>query len=542
MTKNVFLISIFFCVLFFSPIHGLYAADEIDKYIEEMSLPEKIGQIMLIGFRGKSLSSKDINHLKKINPGGIVFYGRNFDDASDIPPLISRIKSVLKDQGLPLFFAIDQEGGIVHRIKGESYKPPSQPAIGAANSEVIAKEIGLSIGTALRSLGININFAPVLDVPADIMSSPMAGRSYSSDSKTVERLGTAYIHGLKEAGILSTAKHFPGMGRACEDSHHTLPHIIWKTRDEKDSDVMPFKGAVKAGVDIIMVGHFIAAPGDEKNPISLSSYWMRDVLRKDLGFKGLTIVDNIEMKPINTIMPIPEASVKSFEAGADIIMVSHEKENQEAVFNALLDAIKKGDISEERINESLRRIIEAKRKIKPYKIDKGFSNKLNELSRLLEENAITLLKLKDIPSYIIDKSDTVLYVGNNLMVFNAIKDYFMHTDILNTTLGNYKEMNPKIPITKFMKKFNAIIIDADYSDASGIISICDDLDSKYFVFQTSFTNIQQVLEKLRPKQIIIVLEVDSTYFHVAFDIISGIRKAKGRLPYNLTLPSMYTFY
>ncbi|HID39020.1 MAG TPA: glycoside hydrolase family 3 protein, partial [Calditrichaeota bacterium] len=216
-------IIIFFIFLTLLIVHDQYAADKASDYISKMTLEEKIGQIMFIGFQGNSLNSKNMNHLKKINPGGIVFYRRNFEDASDIPSLISIIKSITKNHYLPLFFAIDQEGGIVHRIKGEYYKPPSVPAIGAINSAEITREVGLSVGNALRDLGININFAPVLDVPIDLLSSPMSRRSFSDNPKTVARLGTAYIKGLQDAGMLSTAKHFPGMGRTHEDSHHTLP-------------------------------------------------------------------------------------------------------------------------------------------------------------------------------------------------------------------------------------------------------------------------------------------------------------------------------
>jgi hypothetical protein len=128
------------------------------------------------------------------------------------------------------------------------------------------------------------------------------------------------------------------------------------------------------------------------------------------------------------------------------------------------------------------------------------------------------------------------------MLFNVVKDYFRHTEILNTTLVNYEKMNPKIPIKKFIKKFDAIIIDAGYSDASGIISICNDLNLKHFVFQIYLTNIQKILEKLKPKQMIIILDVDSKYFQAALDIISGVKQAKGKLPFNLTLPASYLYY
>jgi beta-glucosidase-like glycosyl hydrolase len=515
--------------------------DTFNGYINRMTLKEKIGQVIFLGFQGRTFNEKDFAHIKKIKPGGIVLYARNFKDASDIPPLISRIRSIFGNQELPLFFAIDQEGGIVHRIRGESYSPPSAPAIGATNSYSIAKEIGLSVGDELRSLGININLSPVLDVPIDISPSPMIGRSYSNDYRTVEKLGVAYISGLKDAGLLSTAKHFPGIGRAHEDSHRSLPHIIWKTQDEKNNDIMPFKGAVKAGVDIMMVGHFIAEPGDDKNPISLSSYWMKDVLRKNLGFDGLIIVDNIEMKPIADIMSVPEAAVQSFKAGADIIMISHEKKNQEAVFNALLEAVKKGDISIERLNESVGRIIEAKRKIASRKTDMDISYNLKDISRLVAEKSVTALRLNNSPSYTINKDKNVLFIGYDLTLFKAVRDTFRNTEILNTTLINYKKMNPEIPIVKFIKKFDALIIDADYSDISDIISICNDLNMKYVIVLSHPWNIQRTLEKFKPNWIVITFESSREYLNVAMDIITGLKKAEGNLPYDIDLPPNYIY-
>jgi len=527
-------------LMFHSPLN-VSADDTFDSQIKKMTLRQKIGQFMFIGFQGRALDSKDIAHIKKINPGGIVFFARNFKDASDVAPLISNIQSISKDHGTPMFFAIDQEGGIVHRIGGKFHRPPSEPAIGAANSEELARKVGLSVGSALRSLGININLAPVLDVPTDILSSPMTGRSYSNDSKIVERLGIAYINGLKDAGLLATAKHFPGIGRAADDSHIRLPYVTWKNQDEKDNDITPFGSAIRNGVDIIMVGHFIAEPGDSKNPVSLSSYWMRDKLRKEIGFSGLIIVDNIEMKPIEDIMPLAEAAVKSFNAGADIIMVSHERKKQEEVFYALLNAVKKGDITAERLNESLRRIIEAKKRITSHNAGKEAGDNLRDISRLVAENSVTLLKLKDAPSYTINKNDKVLFTGYNLTLFNVISDGFRHAEILNTTLVNYRKMNPGTPIAEFMKKFDALIIDADYSDASGIISICDDLNLKYVMFLTHPRNIQKTIEKFKPKQIIITADGNSPSFEVAFEIIYRQRRAKGRLPYNFTLPVNYTY-
>jgi beta-N-acetylhexosaminidase len=541
MMKKFLFITLIFSVLFCLPVQFLYAADEIDDYMKEMTLEEKIGQIMLIGLRGKTLGSKEIHLLKKIRPGGIVFYGRNFEVASDVPPLISKIKTTLKDSALPLFFAIDQEGGIVHRIEEEYHKPPSAPAIGAINSEELSRELGLAVGNALRELGINVNLAPVLDVLTDLFASPMRKRSYSNDPQTVAELGSAYIAGLHDAGILATAKHFPGIGRAREDTHRTLPLISWKTQDEKGSDMMPFQASIETGIDMIMVGHIIATPGDSENPVSLSSYWMTDVLRKDLGFEGLILVDNIEMKPIENTMPISDAAVKSFNAGADIIMVSHKKRTQEEVFNALIKAVQKGKISRQRLDESLKKIIETKKRIFSKNPIQGARKDLKKLSRFVAENTVTVLSLKNAPFQAMHRDDKVLYAGYSTTMFNAVKDIFEDTDILNTSVSNYKKLHPETPLAEFIKRFDAVLIDSSYTEAPEIISLCDSLNKNYFFLQSFFTDIQRITERLRPKQIILVYESDRENLNAVFEILLGLRQAKGRLPSYINFPSHYVY-
>lgn len=538
--KKVLFNTIVLFVLFFLPPHGLYAGDEADEYINGMTLEEKIGQIMFISIPRRILTSKDIKHLEMINPGGIIFYRRNFKDAPALPPLISSIKSVLKKNELPLFFAIDQEGGIVHRIEGEHHKPPSAPAIGVINSEELSREVGISVGNALRDLGINVNLAPVLDVPTDLQSSRMTRRSYSNDPRTVAQLGTAYISGLQDAGILATAKHFPGIGRTHEDSHDSLPRITWQTEDEKKADLIPFQRAIESDVDIIMVGHFIAEPGDSKHPISLSSYWMTDVLKKEMGFQGLVLIDNIEMKPIDDIMPIGEAAVFSFNAGADIIMVSHERKKQEKVFRALLDAVAKGEIPAERLNESLKKIISAKKRLLSHNT-RPPGKSLKELSRFVAEESVTFLSLKDTPFHTMSTDDKVLYTGYNTTLFIAIKETFKQTDILNASLPNYKKLHPEIPIEELIKTFDALIIDALYSDASAIISICNDVNMPYVIVLSTPLNIQKVIERFQPKWILITYENNRIFLQTALDVITGVKRAKGRLPYKINLPPHYQY-
>ena len=517
------------------------ADDQAGEHISGLTLRQKVGQLLLLGFQGKDLDAKDSAHIRKLSPGGIVFYRRNFGDASGITLLISNIKAIFGKNSLPMFFAVDQEGWIVHRIGGELYTPPSAPSIGAIGSEELARETGLAVGSALRRLGININLAPVLDVPADIIASPMTTRCFSNDFKTVEALGASYIRGLKAAGLLATAKHFPGIGRAQGDAHHKLPHIRWDNTGEKDNDILPFTGAIKAGADMIMVGHVITEPGDTANPVSLSSYWMRDVLRKEMGFDGLIIVDNIEMKAIKDIMSVPKAAVKAFKAGADVIMVSHERKNQMAVFDALLNAVRTGDIPMERLDDSLRRIADAKKKIMSYS-SKEPDSTLLVLSRQVAEGSVSDVRLKNVPYGDISRKARVLYAGSNIRMIEVVKDFFSYAGTLDVSLLQYKKMNPEIGIEEFIRRFDGVIIDASYPDAADILSLCNEHNVEYVVLLSSYPSYTlKTIERLQPKRMVITLENSTSHLHAAVEVISGLRQAKGTLPYKIRLPQDYTY-
>jgi beta-N-acetylhexosaminidase len=528
-------------LLFFCECPDACADDRAGRHTSQLTLRQKVGQLLLLGFQGKQLDAKDRAHIRKLGPGGIVFYRRNFADASGIAPLISNIKALLRNDALPTFFAVDQEGWIVHRVGGELFTPPSAPSIGALGSEELARETGLAVGSALRRLGININLAPVLDVPADIIASPMIPRCFSNDPGTVEALGTSYISGLKAAGLLATAKHFPGIGRAREDTHHKLPHVRWENASERDNDILPFRGAIEAGVDLIMAGHVIAEPGDAVDPVSLSSYWMREVLRRELGFDGLIVVDNIEMKAIEDMVSVPRAAVKAFKAGADIIMVSHERKNQREVFEALLRAVRTGEISTERLDDSVRRIADAKKKILS-RSGREPEKTLPVLSKQVAENTVSDVRLKDVPYGDMSRRNRVLYVGGNRGMIEAAKASFSYAGTLDVPLSQYKKMNPEIPLEELIGGFDGVIIDASYPDVADILSLCTEHNVKYVVLLSSYPAYAlRIIARLRPKRMVIILENSPPHLHAAVEVISGIRQAKGTLPYKIRLPEDYTY-
>ncbi len=535
--KSILISIIFSFSLLFLPVSA--ASDETGQIISRMSLAQKVGQIMFVGFQGPKLTAGDAQHLQKIHPGGIVFYGRNFREGGDITLLVPAVRAALREKDIPLFLAVDQEGGIVHRVEGELLKPPSHPAIGAAHSEFLSRAVGQAVGRALRDLGLNVNLAPVLDMPAQDFLSPMSMRSLGSDARMVEALGRAYIQGIQKSGLLATAKHFPGLGRAREDSHFKLPRVQWKTEEERARDLAPFRGAVKDGVDLVMVGHFVAEPGDGQNPISLSRYWMEEVLRKEMGYSGLVIVDNMEMKALEKILSLPEAVVKAFNAGADILMVSHEKKNQEIVFQALARAVEKGTISKERLDASLRRILERKKTSQLPPPDVQFQPDLKSVSRMVAENSLSVIRRKNVFLLRADREEPALYVGFDLAFFSAFRNMFPRGEILNTSLAAF-EKSSQVPLRDFLEKFNLLLIDSSYAQARQVISTAEDLNRPSVVIGHP-THLSKVLESLRPSEVLVLFDHSPAQIQVALEVLCGLREGKGRFPFPLHMPEDYTY-
>jgi|WetSurMetagenome_2_1015567.scaffolds.fasta_scaffold00253_9 beta-N-acetylhexosaminidase len=536
------LVAILFQFALFSTLtcNTAYAGNNIDEYIGNMTINDKIGQILIIGIQGKRLTAADIAHLRKLRPGGIVLYARNITGAAGTARLISNMKAVTnRNNEFETFFLIDQEGGIVHRIEDKSYSPASAPAIGAANSKELARMEGRSVGSALQEIGININLAPVLDIP-DRLYSPMGMRSFSDDRGIVERLAFAYIQGLKDGGIMATAKHFPGIGRAHVDSHYDLPRIIWKTPDEKNNDMSPFIKAIGSGLGAVMVAHVVVEPGDKNNPVSLSPYWLKEALRKELGFKGLIIADNIEMQALGKVMSISEAARRSFEAGADMIMVSHERKKQELVFNALLDTVRQKKISLDRLNASVKRIIQTKKRLLESRKKIQIGDERDNHARIIaDSSAVSLKSIDALPRNMNKSLKRSLYAGYNFNLLNKLRGVHSDTEILNRPLSKFS--GNRADMEKYLKPFDVVIIDGDYRDSTELILICEELKREYVLLIKYQHKIRDIIDNLKPKRVLIIFGNTDAYYHAAAEIVFNLRHARGKLPHKLKLAGEYVY-
>ncbi|MGI4790267.1 MAG: beta-N-acetylhexosaminidase [Janthinobacterium lividum] len=327
-----------------------------------MTRHEKIGQMLLFGWMSDAQADALVDELAV---GGIILMGRNIGTPTETSAQIAGLQDRTRRRGLPpLFVAVDQEGGRVQRLKPPLYTPrQSQREIGTLNDPKIARQSTRSIGEELKSLGFNWDFAPVLDVDSNPQNPVIGNRAYSSDPHIVAALGVAAIQGFQiDAQILACGKHFPGHGDTETDSHLALP-TIRRSREALDqTELIPFRAAIRSGLAALMTAHILFPALDPTLPATLSPAILTGLLREELGFDGLIITDDLEMIGVADHWGAPEAAVLAVQAGADLLLCCHEWETQRAIHAALLSAVETGRLTETRLDQSLSRITAAKAK------------------------------------------------------------------------------------------------------------------------------------------------------------------------------------
>ena len=328
-----------------------------------MTLHQKIGQMLLLGWVTDFQADALVTDLAV---GGVVLMGRNIDTPAETSAQIAHLQALAGQHGLPpLFVAVDQEGGRVQRLGPPRYAArPSQRDIGASlDSLTAARQTARDMGAELKALGFNWDFAPVLDVDSNPQNPVIGDRSYSPNPSTVAALGVAALHGFQDdAGILACGKHFPGHGDTETDSHFALPTIRRSRSALEQTELVPFRAAIDAGLAAVMTAHILFPALDPHLPATLSPAVLTGLLRQELSFKGLIITDDLEMRGVADQWGAPEAAVLAVLAGADVLLCCHEWETQRAIQSALTTAVQTGRLSEDRLDQSLARIAAAKGK------------------------------------------------------------------------------------------------------------------------------------------------------------------------------------
>lgn len=370
--------------------------------LSELTLRQKLGQIFMFGFDGHHVPPHVQDLLRDYRLGNIIYFRRNVSHSEQIIALSQELQQQsARWNSIPLSIAIDQEGGMVARIDRDVTVMPGQMTLGAAGSAKYAYDAGKISGMELAQLGITINFAPVLDVNNNPLNPVIGIRSFGEQPEQVAELGVSMISGYQEMGVAACAKHFPGHGDTTADSHEELPAVMHSLDRLHRIELVPFKAAVAAGVELIMTAHvqFPALEPDGK-PATLSHRVLTELLREELGFESVIVTDCLEMKAISEGVGVGEGAVEAFKAGADLILVSHRLDLQLEAYAALEQAVLAGEISEERLNESVKRVLSMKQrqqhKLQQAKASSDFlpigaAESIERCQRMMEQ-AVTLVQ------------------------------------------------------------------------------------------------------------------------------------------------------
>ena len=337
------------------------ADSQIEKYIQEMSLEEKAGQMFMCAFRDRSQGVTEINAymrstVNNYHPGGVILFSENISNEAQAKKLIGDLQN---ESRLPLFIAVDEEGGLVSRLKslgGE--RLPDAAQVGRSGDFSQAFERGVTIAKSLQNLGFNVNFAPVADINTNSMNTVIGSRAFSPDPEIAGGMVSEFVRGLQGEGIAATLKHFPGHGDTKEDSHYGLASVTHDMDRLTEKELVPFQMGIDAGVGFVMIGH-ISVPSITGNdePALFSEKIITGILRDKMKFNGVIVTDALDMGAVTRYYSPGETAVKAILAGVDILLMPQDLD---AAYNAVLDAVRNGEISESRIDESVRRILEMK--------------------------------------------------------------------------------------------------------------------------------------------------------------------------------------
>ncbi|MBW1722435.1 MAG: beta-N-acetylhexosaminidase [Deltaproteobacteria bacterium] len=325
-------------------------------------LKQKIGQLFMIGIPGPRLDRDTDALIREYNIGGVILFSRNIQEPLQLTALCRDLQErALKYHGTPLFLAVDQEGGPVARLKEPFTVFPGNRAIGSGDyPERRADEFGRVTAREMRLVGLNMDLAPVVDVPEGEPERHLRGRTFGEDPERVARLGRIVIRALQKNGVMAVAKHFPGLGRAERDPHAELPRISQDLSEIRSVNLHPFRAAIKEGVCGIMTSHALYPALDPVCPATLSPSVLTGLLREEMEYDGLVLTDDLEMGAVARGWGVAEGAAEALEAGADILLVCKDQERAREGLELVCNRVLQGRLSNERLEISRRRIIRAK--------------------------------------------------------------------------------------------------------------------------------------------------------------------------------------
>jgi beta-N-acetylhexosaminidase len=316
-------------------------------------LERLVARLFCVGFPSTTPSDGVLGLIDR-GVGGVVMFARNVGTAAEVAALSSALKQRAGDR--PLILGVDQEGGRVQRLREGFTDMPPMRALGSIGDAGLARRAGAVLGAECRAVGFDLDFAPDLDVDSNPDNPIIATRSLGRDAGVVAELGVAVFEGMEGAGVASCGKHFPGHGDTNQDSHLTLPRLSHGMERLESVELRPFREAVKAGIASVMTAHIVFEAIDEEVPATMSRAVLTGILRERLGYDGVVISDDLEMKAIASTFPVPEAAVRTIEAGVDLLLCCHTNELAHESIDAIIRAVESGRLPRERVEEANERL------------------------------------------------------------------------------------------------------------------------------------------------------------------------------------------
>ncbi|HEU0110312.1 MAG TPA: glycoside hydrolase family 3 N-terminal domain-containing protein, partial [Flavisolibacter sp.] len=544
------IIAIAFTYLFVTVANAQYksslsAPQWVDSVFHSLSKKEKIAQLMVIRAHsnlGEDHINSVIEQIQKYNVGALCFFqGGPVRQAN----LTNLYQSLAKT---PLLVTIDGEWGLGMRLDSVT-KFPYQLTLGALNDENLVYEMGQAIGEQMKRIGVHVNYAPVVDINNNPNNPVIGYRSFGEDKFKVAKFGVAYMRGMQDAGIMACAKHFPGHGDVDVDSHYDLP-VISKSMGQLDSlELYPFKELFKNGVGSVMIAHLsIPAIDDKENqPTSLSKNNVKELLRDDLGYKGLTFTDALEMKGVSKYFPAGEAAVQALIAGNDMLCLP---ENVPAAIEAIEEAIKKKRLKWHDIDDKVKKILVSKYNlglhtaqiIDTTNLLADLNSKTDDIRRLVARNTVTVVKNEMGLLPLIHKGKLAyIALGVDSTTLGSRLQKEMDADVY---FLNYKDSTSKglaIRDSIVAKNYDKVLFGIhgyanrpanNYGISSAAIELWDSLQTPKTV-TFLFGNVYAAQNFLKAGTLVAFHQDDEITQHAAADFLEGRIASRGTLPVSI---------
>lgn len=315
---------------------------------------KSVGRLAIVGFDGHSVPPELRSLSREFDLGGVIYFARNIEEPGQVRELSIDCAALAHEW--PLWISVDQEGGRVARLKRPFTEWPPMITLGRCGDDAMTVRFAKALAAELRAVGINLDYTPVLDVHTNPKNPVIGDRAYSAKADDAARLGALMIETLQAAGIAACGKHFPGHGDTSTDSHFELPIVDQSPERLKAVELVPFRAAVKAGVDCIMTAHVLVPALDETRPATLSPVIIDGLLKREMGYGGIVISDDLGMKAISESTGLGEAMVQSLLAGCDAVLLCNQPADEQAMaLEFVVKAVESGRVPLKRIEDALER-------------------------------------------------------------------------------------------------------------------------------------------------------------------------------------------